>query len=184
MNPQDWKDEVLDLAKYQWRAFALAVIVLFTVYMMSLFVPPGIVTAVLVAPACVVVLLTCFAWLNDMGPENSGWIDHARRIGLSLLGGGIALVGASLFAPGYVMPWRGVILIWGLAIVFVTQPRQIPWWDYITGRYREFGDLRDHVGRFTGSVKRLTGELNVSELEDAIQRKETKKDAGKDWNKR
>lgn len=183
MKPQDWKDEAFDLARYQWRAFALAVIVLFTVYLMSLFVAPGIVTAVLVMPACLIVLLTCFAWLNDMGPEDNGWIDHARRIGLSLLGGGIVLVAASVFALPYVMPWRGVILIWGMALVFLTQPKQIPWWDYITGRHREYTGFRDHLGRFTGSVKRLTGELNVGELEEAIQRKEMKKDAGKDWNK-
>lgn len=183
-----WKEywqEARDLFAYQYKSFLTSAGVLLTIYIMSVAIPPGWITGLLSIPPAIVVLLTCIARLNDMGPERNSFTDHARRIGLSLLGASVVLIVAAVFAPPYVMPWRGVMLVWGLGLVFLTTPALPPWPYYISGKYREAKNFRDHLGWFTGSVSRKTGQLSVSELEEAIQRsKEDNAEENQKWHRR
>ena len=164
MSLREYVREAVDLGRYQARAFAWAVAVLIVVYAAGLLIEPGVVTAVLMIPPCIVILLTVLARANDIGPENMHWAWQVRRMGLVLAGSGAVMY---MFSPwtegGEHAPWRAVVLAHGIALAWLTTPVLPPWWDYMTGRYRESNSFRGHWGRFTGAGRK-TGELDVEAL--------------------
>ena len=170
MSLRDYVREAVDLGRYQARAFAWAVIVLIVVYAAGLLIDPGVVTAVLMIPPCMVILLTVLARANDIGPENMHWAWQVRRMGLVMAGSGAIMY---MFSPwvtgGEPVPWRAVTLAYGVGLAWLATPNLPPWWDYITGAYRDDNTLRGHVGRFTGAGRK-TGELDVEALNRRMRR--------------
>lgn len=170
MSLRDYVREAADLGRYQWRAFALAVCCLAVVYSAAAFHPAGPVTSALMIPACVVILLTALARANDIGPEHMGWLWQVRRMGLVLAGSGAVMY---MFSPwtegGEHAPWRAVVLAYGIALAWLTTPVLPPWWDYMTGRYREQNSMRSHWDRFTGAGRK-TGELDAEALNRHLRR--------------
>lgn len=161
--------EAVDLARYQGRAFVIALAALLVVWMASMVIEPGPVTAILMLPPCVVILLTAFARVNDIGPEHMDWIWQVRRIGLVLAGAGAVMYGAAPWSGDIVVSWRAVILSYGVGLTWLTTPVLPPWWDYITGKYRETNTFHGHWTRFTGAGRR-TGELDVGALKRRMRR--------------
>ena len=170
MSLREYVREAVDLGRYQSRAFAWSVLILFAVFGAAAFVPAGPVTSALMIPACVVILLTALARANDIGPEHMSWIWQVRRMGLVLAGSGAVMY---MFSPwtegGEPVPWRAVALAYGVALAWLTTPVLPPWWDYITGRYREDVGFRSHIGRFTGAGRK-TGEMDVDALNRRLRR--------------
>ena len=170
MSLRDYFREAIDLARYQWRAFALAVVALFLVYGGMWTIPPGPFTAVLMIPPCVVLLLTSLARANDIGPEHMSWVWQLRRIGLVLAGSGAIMYMVSpSTVGGEPVPWRAVTLAYGVALTWLTTPILPPWWDYMTGKYRENNSLRGHLGRFSGAGRK-TGEMDSAALKRKLRR--------------
>lgn len=154
--------EALDLGRYQARALALSVVCLFGVFAAAAFVAPGLVTSALMIPPCIVLLLTALARVNDIGPENMGWVWQVRRLGLVVAAAGAVMYMFSPWAEGgEPVPWRAVALAYGVGLTWLTTPVLPPWWAYITGEYRK--QPGGHVGRFTGAG-RVTSEFSVEEF--------------------
>lgn len=170
MSLREYMREAVDLGRYQSRAFVLSLVCLFAVFSAAAFVPAGPITSVLMIPACVVILLTALARANDIGPEYMSWIWQVRRMGLVLAGSGAVMY---MFSPwtegGEPVPWRAVALAYGVALAWLTTPVLPPWWDYITGRYREDVGFRSHIDRFTGAGRK-TGEMDVDALNRRLRR--------------
>lgn len=129
--------ESVDVAKLQWRSFATAVVVVLAAYFGSVFILPGVVTWLLILPPSLVVAITALARVNDIGPEKMQLVWHVRRLGLIMAGAGAVMLMTTPFgeAPSY-PTWRAVILVWGLALTWLTTPNMPPWWLYVTGQYR------------------------------------------------
>lgn len=129
--------EMVDVAKLQWRAFATAVVVLLAVYFGSVFIPPGVVTWLLILPPSLVVAITALARVNDIGPEKIQMRWHVRRLGLIMAGAGAVMLMATPFGETPAYPtWRVVVFVWGVALAWLTTPNMPPWWHYVTGEYR------------------------------------------------
>lgn len=170
MSLREYVREAADLGRYQARAFALSLALLFTVFGAAAFIPAGPITSALMIPACVVLLLTALARANDIGPEHMGWVWQVRRLGLVLAGSGAVMYMVSPWTEGgEPVPWRAVALAYGVALAWLTTPVLPPWWDYITGRYREANSFRSHIGRFTGAGRK-TGELDAEALNRHLRR--------------
>lgn len=152
--------EAVDVAKMKWRPFALTVVLLLAVYAGSLFVPPGPITYALCVPPCVVILLTAIARVNDIGVECMSWRWDVRRIGMVMAGAGaVMVIGAPFTADGWVVPWRAVVLAWGVAFAWFTTPGQEPWEEYILGTYENpgkgpMGHVRHFADRLSGRHRR------------------------------
>lgn len=129
--------EAVDVTKLQWRAFTVAVVTLLAVYFGSVFIPPGVVTWLLIIPPSLVVAVTALVRVNDIGPEKMQLVWHVRRLGLIMAGAGAVMLMATPFgkAPSY-PTWRVVVLVWGIALAWLTTPGMPPWWLYITGKCR------------------------------------------------
>lgn len=161
MSLREYMREAVDLGRYQSRAFVLSLTILFAVFAAAAFIPEGRITSALMIPPCVVMLLTALARANDIGPEHMGWVWQIRRLGLVLAGSGAVMYMLSPWTEGgEPAPWRAVALAYGVALAWLTTPVLPPWWDYITGRYREGVGFRAHIGRFTGAGRK-TGEMDA-----------------------
>lgn len=140
--------EALDIARIQAKPFAVVLGTLLVVYVVSSTVDPGWATYVCSLPAALVVALTSLARVNDMGPELMQGRHHIRRAGLIFSGTGAVMV---LMWPAsdmaFPISWRIVVLLWGIACVWLTTPNMPPWEDYITGRYRDPG--YSHAANFS-----------------------------------
>ena len=94
--------------------------------------PAGWLTYFASAPALLGMLLTSIARINDISPTNKGWVWHARRFGLALIGS-ISL--AFLYLPFSAYPlfpsWLVTALFWGYFITWVSSPNMPPWYKYI-----------------------------------------------------
>lgn len=156
--------EALDLGRHQARAFLFSVAVLFFAFGTGSFVEAGWVTSSLMIPPCIIILLTAIARVNDIGPDLMGWSWQLRRVGLVLAAAGAVMYSFSPWTVnGEHVPWRALALAYGVAAAWITTPSLPPWWDYITGKYREQPNLKTHVGRFTGAG-RTTQEFRIDEL--------------------
>lgn len=156
-------------ARQNWQAFMVSTVVLFAVYFASIYAPPGIVTYLLALPPSLIVLVTALARLNDMGVDKREFHWHLRRAAFVLAG---AAAGMVIFAPlsaSPTVPWRSVVLLWGVALAWLTTPNAEPWWPYITGAYREVpADYpRSPLDRILG---RKTSEFRVDDLDDRLDR--------------
>lgn len=165
--------EAVDVAKLQWRAFTTAVVVLLVAYFGSVFIPPGVVTWVLILPPSLVVAITALARVNDIGPEKMQLVWHVRRLGLIMAGAGAVMLMATPFnhAPSY-PTWRVVVLIWGLAFAWLTTPEMPPWWLYVTGQYRNLPtDRSKPTNALLRLISRITGTHDMEAIKRAQKRR-------------
>lgn len=156
--------EAIDVAKLQAVPFAMTIAVVIVIYVGSLVVPPGWATYALIVPPALVVAITALARVNDIGPEKMSTRWHVRRVGLIMAGAGaVMLLGAPFTSVGYEITWRGVVLIWGVGLAWLTTPEMPPWEEYITGFYRQRdGSAFDHFKHFAG---RVTGQHRARDLQ-------------------
>ena len=163
--------EMKDVAKLQWRAFATAVIVLLAVYFGSVFIPPGVVTWLLILPPSLVVAITALARVNDIGPEKMQMHWHVRRLGLIMAGAGAVMLMATPFGETPAYPtWRVVVLVWGMALTWLTTPNMPPWWHYVTGEYRNCApDSSKLLNSIECIIIRITGKHSVEALKRALK---------------
>lgn len=115
----------------------------------------------LCVPAYIVLVLTAAARLHDMGRDKMAKRDHVRRIGLIGVG---AIAGVMLLTPWtidhwfYSPPtWRGFVLAWSWALVWLTTEGLPPWWDYLLGVHRQT-ELWARLGwraRVAGEIRAL-----------------------------
>lgn len=130
--------EAVDVAKLQWRSFAVSSVIVIAGYLATLLIEPGIVTYLLAIPPATVCLLTAIARVNDIGVQDMATRWHVRRLGLTLAAAGtVMLMAAPFIGVGVPISWRTVFLIWGVALVWLTTPAMPPWWHYITGEFRK-----------------------------------------------
>lgn len=102
----------------------------------SFTVSPGVFSWLIASPALALITVTAIARLNDIGPEQRGWVWQLRRIGLAMSGAAALMFLLMPFAtvPRY-PSWQGTSLIWGFALSWFTSPHMPPWWDFISGDY-------------------------------------------------
>jgi hypothetical protein len=129
--------ETVDVARLQWVSFAIAVGIFVAIYVSSLLIPPGIVTWLLITPPAVICGITALARLNDIGVECLGQEWQVRRIGLILAGAGAVMMVTGTLLDSNAPTWKMVIFTWGIALTWLTTPLLPPWWQYISGKYRD-----------------------------------------------
>lgn len=159
--------EALDVARLQWKPFVIGFALLFGVYAGSLFIPAGIVTYLLVVPPALICALTSLARVNDIGVEKMSLRWQVRRIGLVMAGAGSVMILAAPFTGYGPVSWRGVLLVWGVGLTWLTTPEMPPWSEYITGEYRNRPPPRSPISRIVG---RVTGSHRTAALREAEDR--------------
>lgn len=108
-------------------------------------------------PAWCILVLTAGARLADMGRDQWALTDHVRRLGMI----GVAVAAASMLVTPFAedgwlygeSTWRGTLLAWSWAFVWITTPGMPPWWDFILGVHR-----RTELWKGMGLRARLRGE--------------------------
>lgn len=129
--------EAMDVAKLQWKSFLAAVVIIFGLYICSIYIPPGWVSWIAIAPPSLIVAITALARVNDIGVERMGKRWQVRKVGLIMAGAGAVMLLATPIVESPSFPtWRAVILMWGFALAWLTTPDHPPWDYYITGKYR------------------------------------------------
>lgn len=85
-------------------------------------------------PALAIVFITAVARVYDIAERSKRWF--VRRMGFILVGTSCIGIGlAPVMGYSATLPsWGEVLLIWGLALCWLTTPGQPPWWKYISGR--------------------------------------------------
>lgn len=179
--------EAKDVAKMQWKSFAIALSLVVLIYAMSLFVAPGWLTYSLTAIPTFICAITALARVNDIGPERMGRRWEFRKISLVMVGFGCVTVLAMPFAENPMFPtWRGVVTMWGFAGAWMTTPGMPPWDYYITGAYRFLSHKPDDPSGPRTPLKRvltrITGELSTDELLKAQKEWEAQQDQKKRGN--
>lgn len=112
------------------------------------------------APAWVVLIVTAFARLADM--DRSQWTitDHVRRLGMMGAAAAAAAMLVTPFAEDHWLyassTWRGCLLAWSWALVWLTTPGMPPWWDFILGVHRRTAEWKG-----LGAFARIRGELRA-----------------------
>lgn len=98
-------------------------------------------------PAWILVLITAASRLSDMGRDQWHVVDHFHRAGLlgMFCAAGIAIMmpfseDAGRYIAG---TWRGALVAWSLATIWVTKRDSIPWWDNIIGVHRATAEWKD-----------------------------------------
>ena len=138
---EDLKQYVMegkDIAKFQAKSFAIALSMLMAFYLGSVFIQPGLFTYLLCVPPSFVIALTALARVNDIGVEKTSKRWQLRRIGLVLTGAAAVMLLASYWTPNSLLiPWRAVVMVYGVAFTWLTTPEMPPWEDYMTGKYRD-----------------------------------------------
>ena len=121
------------------------------IYCITLVVEPGWFTYLVSAPALLVIGLTSLARANDIGEESTETRWNVRRLGLALTGS-IALM--YLVGPLFNQypSWRSTLLIWGVALTWLTTPGMPPWWQWVTGEWDKEADLIQRVKTFMKSL--------------------------------
>ncbi len=128
--------ESVDVARMQWKSFICVLVALITIYLGSLFVQAGWITYWIGFPAGVFVAMVSLMRVNALGPDFRGWRWHLRRAGLILAGSGAVMLLATPFLETPLYPtWRAVLIMWGIALTWLTTPGQPPFWEYWTGDY-------------------------------------------------
>ena len=98
---------------------------------------PGWFSWAVTLPAHLIIILTALARIEDLTDLHLR--SRVRRIGLAMVGSGSVVFCMAPFVPsiGDFPTWKAVLLVWGVALTWLTTPSQPPWWKYITGEYRE-----------------------------------------------
>lgn len=92
-------------------------------------------------PAWIIVIITAAARLADLGNDHWAIRHHVRRIGLIGVGAIAVVMVATPFTADrwFYSPstWRGTMIAWSWAIVWLTTEGLPPWYDYILGVHRQ-----------------------------------------------
>lgn len=92
-------------------------------------------------PAWLVIAITALARLHDMDRNQWAPIDHVYRIGLIGAGMGSIVAMAIPFsadAAQYIAStWRGPLIAWSWALIWIAKRDTVPWWDFILGVHRD-----------------------------------------------
>lgn len=165
--------EMRDLARHQWKAFTAGLLIIIALFVASEISTPGWLTYFVMFPANMVIIVTAYARLNDMGPELMGWRWQVRRIGFVMVGVGIvAMLGAPFLEQSLFPTWRAVLLSWGLALSWLTTPNMVPWDWYIAGRWKTDPPPPDKpMSPAQRMVGRITGTHRVGELNEELRRR-------------
>lgn len=114
----------------------------------------------LAVPAWLILIITAAARLHDLGREHWAMRYHVRRVGLICVGAIAAVMLATPFTSDrwfYAAPtWRGAMLAWSWALVWLTTEGVPPWYDYILGVHRQ-----TEQWKALGWRGRLRGELQA-----------------------
>lgn len=172
--------EMWDIARIQWPSFLFAVGVMVAIYVLSLRVPPGWVSYLAIVPPSLIVALTALARVNDIGPERMGRRWQVRKIGLVMAGAGSVMLMATPFLESPAFPtWRAVVVMWGMALTWLTTPSMPPWDYYITGKYRFLTHKPDRPrSPLERVIGRVTKEHSVEALMKAEEEYQNAKRAG------
>jgi hypothetical protein len=136
------KVKTQDKIKEQFLPIIASLVILIGAYTGSLFIPANWFTYLLSLPACVIILITALARLNDIKPAQSSARWHVRRAGLMLAGvAAMSFMTTPWTSPPLFPSWKAVMLMYGLALAWLTTPNMPPWWKYITGEFKSKGDV-------------------------------------------
>lgn len=164
--------EAVDMFRYQWRAFATTTFLVLLIYAGSKTIPAGWPTYLLMLPAALLNLATCYARLNDIGPENMGPRWQIRRVGFLILGVGIGTFIGLPFTDDPVFPtWRSVLMMNGLALAFLSTPQMVPWSWWWEGHYRDTPDPAQPWSPIQRVAGRITKEYDRRRLERMLREK-------------
>lgn len=107
------------------------------VYMTDIAIPRGWFSYYAQFPALCILAVTALARVNDIRPERTAWIWQLRRVGLSFTGVAAVsylMVPMSAQAIEIGAPsWKSVLLAWGMALAWISDPNQPPFWKYVSG---------------------------------------------------
>lgn len=159
--------ESLDVAKMQWKSFAIAVFFITVIYIFSVTTVPGWFTYFVGFAPALICALTSLARLNDIGVECHSKRWHIRRFGLILAGAGSVMYLASPII-GEFPTWRSVVFVWGVGLSWLTTPNMPPWYAYITGEYLNGPGPHSPLSRFLAWV---TGETHCHVPKDSNRRR-------------
>lgn len=95
----------------------------------------------LAAPGWLVIVITAAARLHDMGAEQWQLRYHFRRLGLI----GVGAIGTVMLLTPFTQDrwfyapatWRGAMIAWSWALVWLTTEGIPPWYDYVLGVHRK-----------------------------------------------
>lgn len=138
----------------------IAFLALLVVYYATQHIKAGTLTWLISLPAVIVVGITAIARANDITKESSEPVWVVRKVGLALVAGACMFVILQPFTNSDVISWRTVLFSYGLAMCWTTTPGAQPWFDYITGIYKNDDPpklAKNFHGRVTGqfpAVKR------------------------------
>ena len=123
----DSRKHNLASALYGFAALCVAVIVA----ALSWSLEPGWGSYLTSLPAAGIMGLTALVRANDITMEKSEWHWQLRKLGFAMAGIGAALYVLSPLLQAGFPSWRSVIVVWGVALTWLTTPNQPPWAQYI-----------------------------------------------------
>jgi len=133
------------------KSLAIYSVIVLILYALTLSISAGWVTYLISTPALLVIGLTSLARANDIGEDATEARWDVRRFGLALTGS-IALM--YLVGPLFNQypSWRSAILIWGVALTWLTTPGMPPWWQWVTGEWDKEADVLQRFKTFIKSI--------------------------------
>lgn len=120
----------------QGVALLLATACLLTILWGVMSLEPSWLSWAITLPAHAVIILTVLARVKDL--KDMKLVSQARRMGLIMTAtASVAFMSSPFFLTlGNFPTWKGVLMVWGVAITWFTTPNQPPWWKYIAGELR------------------------------------------------
>lgn len=116
---------------------ATSIVLAFFYYIINKY-PTGWITWSLISPACLVILITALARVNDMTVQHTTWRWQMRKMGFIVAGTAAAAYLSLPFSEVKTFPtWNAVMLANGVALSWITTPNMVPWHRYITGEFRK-----------------------------------------------
>lgn len=136
MNANELKDYAMTQVKtfiQHWKALAVALVTLTFLYVFMTHRDQSWLAWFLAIPPCLVIIITAWCRVTDMGAQIVGWSSELRKVGLTLAGSGGGVVLAGPFGSHPSFPtFELLALLYGLAFSWFTTPNMVPWWQYIS----------------------------------------------------
>lgn len=165
--------EAKDVARMQWKAFVEALVFISFFYVMGKNVPPGWISWAFIAIPCIVMIITAYARVNEIGPEKMGARWQVRKMGLIMSGTGAGMILISPFSTVPTFPtWTAVILVWGVAFAWLTTPGATPWDFYVSGQYKYLTHPPNRPERPRSPLHRVVGRVTGQHSVDDLMRRE------------
>lgn len=137
MTPLPLQSELRATRKFAVRntfAGLLMLLAFLSLYLLSVMVPPGLVTFWISTVALALIWFTAVARVNDIGAELHTARWHVRRLGLVLVGCGCIGVINQITQDWNKYPtWNEVVLRVGFALTWMTTPNMPPFFHFIAG---------------------------------------------------